>query len=42
MADTGELVFYLLLFIDQLLLVGQHLPFAAATNTKMLAKRIDP
>ena len=41
MTNSCELIFYLLLLVGQLFLVGQHLPLAAAAGTKMAAKSIN-
>jgi hypothetical protein len=42
LADTRQLVDYLLMLEVQLFRVLNVLPFAAATGTKMFAKRLDP
>ena len=42
LADAAQIVFHLLLLVLDLLLVGKHLPFAAAANAIVLAERYGP
>ncbi len=41
-SNSPEILSYFLLFVFQLFLVGQHLPFATSTDTKVLAKGCCP
>ena len=40
LANTGQDICHLLLFVGKLLRIGKNLPFATATNTIMLTERL--